>query len=197
MTKHLILKSGVVFFLCAFSSIAGPGKNRPAKQNPSYNPAAASASSFDSFNTGVVIKIKSASIAKDGTITARFTLTDSAGAGLDINGVLTPGAEAVSFVAAYIPNGQTQYTAYTTTVTQPTTNNNPSQVQASTDRGGAYALVDAATGTYDYTFATKVTANFDATATHSIGGQVERDLSAFGYPSMFTSDDVFTFVPNG
>jgi len=100
-------------------------------------------------------------------------------------------------VAAYIPTGQTQYTAYTTTVDQPTTNKNPSQVQASTDRGGKFALVDAASGTYDYTFATKAPANFDATATHSIGAQVERDLSAYGFPSMFTSDDVFTFVPNG
>ncbi|HXP89031.1 MAG TPA: hypothetical protein VN841_30195 [Bryobacteraceae bacterium] len=86
MTKHPILKWAALFFICAFFSIAGSAQERPAKRNPAYNPAAASL--FDSFNTGVVLKIKSASIAKDGTITARFTLTDSAGAGLDINGVL-------------------------------------------------------------------------------------------------------------
>jgi OmcA/MtrC family decaheme c-type cytochrome len=147
--------------------------------------------------TGVSIKIKTASIAKDGTITTRFTLTDSQGAGLDVNSVQTPGDEQLAFVAAYIPNGQSQYIAYTTSVNKATTNTNPSQVQAGTDSGGKYTLVDAATGTYDYTFGTKAPANFDVTATHSIGAQAERDLSAFGYPITFVSDDVYTFVPNG
>ena len=152
---------------------------------------------FNSMTAGAVIKIKSASIATDGTITARFTLTDANGAGLDVNGVLTPGVEGVSFVAAYIPNRQSQYVAYTTTIAKATSNKTPPQTQAGTDSGGKFTLIDAATGTYDYTFATKAPATFDASATHSIGVQVERDLSAYGISSMYTSDDVFTFVPNG
>ena len=44
-------------------------QERPAKRNKDFNPEAASlASLFNSFNTGVVVKIKSATIAKDGTI---------------------------------------------------------------------------------------------------------------------------------
>ena len=35
-------------------------------------------------------------------------------------GVQTAGAESLAFVAAYIPNGQTQYTAYTTTLDKQT-----------------------------------------------------------------------------
>jgi OmcA/MtrC family decaheme c-type cytochrome len=173
------------------------GQTWPAKHNRDYRPAAAAATSFNSFTTGVVVKIKSASIAKDGTITTQFTLTDSNGNGLDVNGVLTAGAEGLAFVAAYIPNGQNQYTAYTTTVDAATTNKNPSQTQASTDKGGTYTLIDAASGAYTYTFGTKAPTTFDATATHSIGMQAERDLSAYGYPTTYTSNDVFTFVPNG
>jgi OmcA/MtrC family decaheme c-type cytochrome len=183
--------------ISALCIIAAAAQERPAKRNPAYNPAAVSTTSFSSVNTGAVLNIQSAAIAKDGTITVNFTLTDSAGAGLDINGVYTAGAESLAFVAAYIPAGQTQYVAYTTTVDAATTNNNPSQVQASTDKGGTYALVDARSGAYTYTFGTKAPVTFDATATHTIGAQVERDLSAFGYPQSFTGDTTYSFVPNG
>jgi OmcA/MtrC family decaheme c-type cytochrome len=184
--------------LALFSSmliITASAAERPVKHNASYNPAAAA--QFPSVTTGVQVSIKSAAIAKDGTITCRFTLQDSAGHGLDVNGVQTAGAMTVRFVAAYIPNGQSRYTAYTTTVTKATINNNPSQTQASTDTGGTYSLVDATTGTYDYTFGTKAPANFDATATHSIGMQAERDLSAYEIEVTAGDDSVFTFVPNG
>ncbi|HEV2690750.1 MAG TPA: OmcA/MtrC family decaheme c-type cytochrome, partial [Bryobacteraceae bacterium] len=109
----------------------------------------------------------------------------------------SPGTLSIRFVAATIPKGKTQYTAYTTSVAKATSNSNPSQTQAGTDTGGKFTLVDALTGTYDYVFGTKAPASFDVTATHSIGMQAERSLAAFGFPSSFTSDDVFTFVPNG
>src|SRR5215472_2384416 len=195
MKSHCVLARAALALVSSLFLIAASAADRPAKQNKAFNPTAASA--FPMVTTGVSIKIKTASIAKDGTITTRFTLTDSQGAGLDVSSVQTPGDEQLAFVAAYIPNGQSQYIAYTTSVNKATTNTNPSQVQAGTDSGGKYTLVDAATGTYDYTFGTKAPANFDVTATHSIGAQAERDLSAFGYPTTFVSDDVYTFVPNG
>ena len=64
--------------------------------------------------TGVVVKIQSAAIAKDGTITVRATIVDSDGIPLDRLGVATPGPVSMSFIAAYIPAGQTQYVSYTT-----------------------------------------------------------------------------------
>ncbi|HMD50955.1 MAG TPA: OmcA/MtrC family decaheme c-type cytochrome, partial [Bryobacteraceae bacterium] len=180
----------------SFFLISASAADRPAKQNRDYHPLA-STGVFNSFTTGAAIKILSANIAKDGTITTRFSITDSNGNGLDVNGVQTAGVEALAFVAAYIPNGQSQYVDYITTTDKATTNSNPSQIQAGTDSKGTFTLVDAASGTYDYVFATKAPANFDATATHSIGAQIERDLSAYGYPTTYTGNDVFTFVPNG
>ena len=170
--------------------------DRPERKNKDFNPAATTGA-FPFVATGVIVKIKSASIASDGTITTRFTITDVDGRGLDVNGIQSPGTTSLAFVAAYIPAGQSQYTAYTTKSTAATSNKNPPQVQAGTDSGGKVTLVDATTGTYDYTFGKKAGASFDASATHSIGMQAERDLSEFGFTSNFTSDDVFTFVPNG
>ena len=53
-----------------------------------------------------MVKIQSAAIAKDGTITVRATIVDSDGIPLDRLGVATKGPVSMSFIAAYIPAGQ-------------------------------------------------------------------------------------------
>src|SRR5262249_12390382 len=63
---------------------------------------------------GLTIVINSAKIASDGTISAVYTLSDPNGLPLDTSGVNTPGTISLSFVAAVLPNGQEDYTAYTT-----------------------------------------------------------------------------------
>src|SRR3954451_16389512 len=63
---------------------------------------------------GLLIKITSAAIAPDGTITVNFSLTDPKGLPLDRAGVQTPGPISVTFIAAHIPAGQTQYVDYVT-----------------------------------------------------------------------------------
>jgi OmcA/MtrC family decaheme c-type cytochrome len=188
-TRALAALATTLFLLAAHAD------DRPAVQNKDFNPGAL-AGAFPMVTTGVAVKIKNVSIGKDGAVVARFTVTDSQGLGLDVNGVQTPGTLSFSFVAAYIPNGQKQYVAYTTTVDK-ALNNQPSQTQAGGDTGGKYALVDATTGTWDYTFGTKLPITFDQSATHSVGVQVSRSLVNFGYPTAFTSNDVFTFVPSG
>lgn len=147
--------------------------------------------------TGVVVKIKSASIAQDGTITARATIVDADGIPLDRLGVATAGPVSMSFICAYIPAGQTQYVSYTTTVLKASTNSNPSQTQAANDSGGTFFAN--AIGDYTYVFKTKAPASFDATATHSIGVSAQRNLSEYGTFDEWseTSNDVFNFVPNG
>jgi len=147
--------------------------------------------------TGVVVKIQSAAIAKDGTITARATIVDSNGIPLDKLGVATAGPVSMSFICAYIPAGQSQYVAYTTSVSAATITNNPSQTQAANDSGGT--LTTNAIGDYTYTFKTKAPATYDPTATHSVGVSAQRSLSAYGTFDEWseTSNDVFTFVPNG
>src|ERR1035437_342041 len=128
---------------------------------------------------GVIVKIVSAAIAKDGTITARVTITDPKGLPLDKDGITTPGPVSMSLIAAYIPAGQTQYFAYTTSVAKPTLpgNTNASQTQPANDSGGTFATN--AVGDYPYTFKTKAPTTFDPTVTHSIGISANRNLSEF------------------
>jgi OmcA/MtrC family decaheme c-type cytochrome len=146
---------------------------------------------------GVKVKVVGAAIAQDGTITARVNLTDPTGVPLDRNGITTPGPVSMSFIAAYIPAGQKEYVAYTTTVANATITNNPPQVQAANDSGGTFT--NNADGDYIYTFKTKAPAGFDATVTHSIGVSAQRNLAEFMTydESSETANDVFNFVPNG
>jgi OmcA/MtrC family decaheme c-type cytochrome len=150
-------------------------------------------------HTGVVVKIQSAAIAKDGTITARATIVDSDGFPLDRLGVLSKGTTSLSFIAGYIPAGKTQYTSYTTSVSAASIPGNvqPSQTQAANDSGGTFTTN--AVGDYTYTFKTKAPATFDPTVTTSIGVSAQRNLAEFGTFDEWseTSNDVFSFVPNG
>lgn len=144
---------------------------------------------------GLVIKIVSASIAQDGTIKARVQFLDRAtnGLGLDRLGITTPGAISASFIAAVIPNGQRQYTAYTTR-TQKSPITNVSAVQAAADSNGTWEKLG--DGDYQYTFATKAPAGFDKTATHTIGVYGNRNLTEFDLGTNY-ADATFNFVPDG
>jgi OmcA/MtrC family decaheme c-type cytochrome len=146
---------------------------------------------------GIQAKIVWAAIAKDGTITARVNISDPKGLPLDMDGVTTPGPVSISFIAATIPAGKTQYLAYTTRVAKATINSNPPQTQAGNDSGGKFYTN--AVGDYTYTFKTKAPANFDATATHAIGVSAQRDLTEWMTYDEWseTANDVYTFVPNG
>ena len=172
--------------------------NHRAKPAVDFNVTARLNGSTSSLGkTGVVVKIQSASIGKDGTITARATIVDSNGIALDRLGVSTPGTVSMSFICAYILAGQSQYVSYTTTTAKATLNNNPSQIQAANDSGGT--LTNNAIGDYTYVFKTKAPANFDPTVTHAIGVSAQRNLSQYGTFDEWseTSNDVFNFVPNG
>lgn len=159
----------------------------------------ADAATINFVRPGLVMKVLNASIAGDGTITTNISITDPMGVALDRLGVTTPGAVSIGCVAAYIPQGQTQYTAYTTRPqTSPITN--VTATQASTDSGGTWtANTD---GTYTYKFATKAPSGFDQTATHTVGCQASRDLSAFNLGTNYAdptggSQVVYNWVPNG
>src|SRR4051812_28341778 len=113
---------------------------------------------------GLTIKITSAAIAQDGTITVNYSLTDPKGLPLDRTGVNTPGAVSTTFIAAYIPAGQTQYVDYVTrTQTGPVSG---TVTQASGESNGVFTAVGDG---YRYTFATKAAAGFNAATTHTIG----------------------------
>lgn len=142
---------------------------------------------------GLQIRITRADIAADGTLRVVFRLSDPRGLPLDREGITTPGAVSLSFVAAYIPRDQTQYVAYTTrTQTSPITGR--SAIQAAADTGGRFEKL--AEGEYAYTFGTKLPANADRTATHSVLIYGSRNLTEFDLGTNYY-DTVFTWVPAG
>ena len=141
---------------------------------------------------GLTVAIQSAKIASDGTISVDYKLADPNGAPLDSAGVVTPGTIGLSFLAAYIPKGQEQYTSYITrTATSPS---GVTATQAAADSGGTIQTV--ATGEYLYTFKTKASAGFDATATHRIGIYGSRNLTQWNLGTNY-ADATFDFVPAG
>lgn len=142
---------------------------------------------------GLALKILAGDISPEGVAKVRFRITDLKGMPLDRDGVVTPGAVALSFILATIPAGQAQYNAYTTrTVQSPITG--VTAIQPSTDAGGTYRQVS--DGEYEYTFQTRLPAGYDRKATHSIGMTATRDLREFDLARQF-DNDVFTFVPDG
>ncbi|MEO8028670.1 MAG: OmcA/MtrC family decaheme c-type cytochrome, partial [Bryobacteraceae bacterium] len=142
---------------------------------------------------GLVLKIVGTEVKADGSLRAHFTLTDPKGLPLDRDGIVTPGSVSTSFMAAYIPAGQTQYVNLTTRVqTSPITNT--SATQGGTDSGGTYEKV--ADGEYWYNFKTKLPATDDPKATHTVGAYSSRNLSEFDLGTQY-SDAVYNFVPSG
>ena len=145
---------------------------------------------------GLSITIASAQIAADGTISVHYKLADPKGLPLDLAGIQTPGAISVSFLCAFIPQGQTQFVDYTTRAqTSPITHN--TAAQASTDSGGTTQTL--AVGDYIYTFKQKAvppTGTYDPTTTHRLGVYGSRNLTEFDLGTNYDSV-TFDFVPNG
>jgi OmcA/MtrC family decaheme c-type cytochrome len=192
-----VLALALVVFISTAAAAERPVKKTvdfAATMNPRLNGSTTSLG-----KTGVVVKIQTAAIAKDGTITVRATITDSDGIPLDRLGVATKGPVSLSFICAYIPKGQTQYVSYTTTTANPTNPaflSNPPQIQAANDSGGTFT--QNAIGDYTYTFKTKAPATFDGTAVHSIGVSTYRNLAEFGTFDEWSevSNDVYSFIPS-
>ncbi len=141
---------------------------------------------------GLTITVNSAQIATDGTISAVYTVADPSGLPLDAAGVTAPGTISLSYVAAVIPNSQEDYTAYTT---RPATGTViASTQQPGADTGGIATAAGA--GQYQYTFNTKASSGFDATATHTIGIYGSRNLTVYNLGTNYASA-TYNFVPNG
>ena len=139
---------------------------------------------------GLVVKITSAEIAQDGTISTVFSLTDPNGAPLDRLGVSTPGTVSLNFIAANIPQGQEQYVDY---ITRDATGAVSGTVkQAAAESSGVFTPVGDG---YRYTFSTRAPSGFDHAATHTIGIYASRDLSEFDLGTDYAST-TFNFVPN-
>ncbi len=141
---------------------------------------------------GLQLDIVQAAVAEDGTAMFRFTVTDSAGLPLDVNGVTTPGAIEVRPVLAYIPAGEKLFRSYfTRTATSSITGQ--SAEQANRDTGGSLEKVG--DGEYMWTFSALPTAA-DRSATHRVTVWANRDLEEFELGET-SAADTMDFVPDG
>lgn len=142
---------------------------------------------------GLTFSIVSAKIASDGTISVDYKIADPTGAALDSAGVVTPGPVSASFLAAYIPSGQTQFASYIVKTVAAATGS-ATATQASGDSGGTTSTV--AVGEYIYTFKNKAPAGFNASLTNRIGIYGSRNLTQWGLGTSY-ADTTFDFVPAG
>ncbi|WP_180539264.1 OmcA/MtrC family decaheme c-type cytochrome [Nevskia soli] len=147
---------------------------------------------LDFVSPGLVITINSAQISSAGAITVTYSLADPNGLPLDATGATTPGVISLAYVASYIPNGQEQYVAYTTssvtgavlgTITRP-------------DFELGSPATQVAPGQYTYTFQAVAPAGFDPTVTTTVAVDGNRDLTPFNLPISYAGT-TFNFVPNG
>jgi OmcA/MtrC family decaheme c-type cytochrome len=150
------------------------------------------ASVVDFVTPGLVITINSAKITSSGVISVTYTITDPNGLPLDATGATTPGVVSLAYVAAYIPKGQAQYVAYTTsqatgavlgTITRP-----------DFELGGTAMRIGP--GQYRYTFMAEAPAGFDPTVTTTVAVDGNRDLTPFALGTSYAGT-TFNFVPNG
>jgi hypothetical protein len=122
------------------------GQTKRHQFSPQEKAFYADATLIDFVNPGLTITVNSATIGSDGTITVAYTLTDPNRLPLDSTGATTPGTIRVSFVAAVLPNGTSDYKTYTTSTASGTLLT--SIQQPSADSGGATTIL--APGQYQY-----------------------------------------------
>ncbi|MBI2816998.1 MAG: OmcA/MtrC family decaheme c-type cytochrome [Acidobacteria bacterium] len=120
-----------------------------------------------------------------------FRISDNADQGLDRQGLQTPGSVSANFILARIKPDDSQYTAYTTR-TRPSKITGLPILQATSDSGGTYTSVG--DGVYRYTLGTKLPADFEANATHTVGMFAVRNLTDFGLTS-YVANATLDFVP--
>jgi OmcA/MtrC family decaheme c-type cytochrome len=148
---------------------------------------------LDFVTPGLVITINSAAIASNGTITVTYTLTDPNGLLLDASGATTPGVVSLAYVASYIPKGQAQYVAYTTSQATGAVLGTITRPDFETSGG---TLVSVGPGQYKYTYAAKAPSGFDPTVTTTVAVAGNRDLTPFDLSTSYAGA-TFNFVPNG
>ena len=183
----------ILFFLASVAGVTSVRKKWPFTANEKAYYANQETLNFS--RPGLVVKVQSAAIAADGTISAKVLFTDPQGAPLDKDGIASPGKisnGSPGVVAAVFQNDKNQFFAYTTRVqTSPITK--VSAIQAGADAGGRWST-QAADGSYTYTFAAKAPAGYDAKAVHAVGVYASRNLTEFDM-GIQMGDDVMFFTP--
>ena len=141
---------------------------------------------------GLVSEISAASADASGQITVTFTLTDANGTLLTatLSSAQSDQQARVRLTIAqleqYAGGGELGNTFFRYI-------NQIDQTSPGYDSNGTLTLLDGATGTYQYVFATTLPPGFDASQTYTVGMQVDRDFEG----QELSANPVFDFVPQG
>jgi len=143
---------------------------------------------------GLKSEILGAAVASDpaGAVSVTFTVTD--GDGIPLAATTSGGQSdqqarvrfALAHLEEYAGGGDLGNTFFRYV-------NQVNATRPALDSGGTLALVDAASGTYRYTFKTMLPEGYDPTLTYAIAIQVDRNVGEQSYGV----DPVFDFVPAG
>jgi len=140
---------------------------------------------------GVKFTVTDSALGTDGLMTVDFTLTDTAGVPLDINGVHTEGKVSPGFMLAWLGEDGDKAGTYTSYITR----DRSGFTQATTDSGGTLTAVDAAKGMYHYTFGKVATVDPANTGkTHTLGVQMRR---AMPDGTRYAANELVNFRPDG
>ncbi|HXJ33782.1 MAG TPA: OmcA/MtrC family decaheme c-type cytochrome [Candidatus Eisenbacteria bacterium] len=151
---------------------------------------------------GLKSVITGVTISAAGQVVVTFTLTDTAGVAVvpKTGSTSDPDTARVRFTIARIqvdmPSTEgfsTTFTKYVNYITTHATSGSVSSDQPTFDSGGSVALVDAASGTWRYTFGKMLPAGFPGTLTHTVGAQIERTFEG----EQLVANPTFDFVPAG
>lgn len=193
MTRRAPLLFLTLFLLATTVGLTSP--DRKHAFSPHDKVYYASPQSLSFARPGLVVKVQSAAIAADGTITANVLFTDPQGLSLDKDGLGSPGKisnGSPGMIADVFQPDKNQFFAYTTRIqTSPITS--VSATQAGSDIGGKWAA-QAADGSYTYTFGIKAPSGFDKNALHAVGVYGSRNLTEFNL-GIQMADDVYYFTP--
>src|SRR5579862_8741604 len=142
--------------------------------------------------TGLSSSITAASVDANGTISVTFAVTDVNGTPLTATTSSTENDQqarvrlTIAQLQQYAGGGElgNEFFRYV---------NQINQTSPAYDSKGTLTLLDGASGTYQYTFATTLPSGFDPSQTYTVGLQVDRDFEG----QQFGSNPVFDFVPQG
>jgi OmcA/MtrC family decaheme c-type cytochrome len=153
-------------------------------------------------DAGLDAAITGAVISSGGQVTITFHLADADGIPITPTTSSTddPNQARVRFTLARIELDVQTEEGFTTTfpkyvnyITTHVTGGGTSSDQPTYDTTGTFALVDAGTATWSYTFGTTLPAGFPTNLTHTVGAQIQREFQG----ADLVANPVFDFVPSG